>query len=921
MKKTPLNQSFGCTLAGLMVLMLVQACVPAVQTPGAMDEKSASTNQRPDWARELPAHTHAYEFPSGLRLVVYENHASEIVTMDTWVGVGSADETDANNGVSHFLEHLLFKGTERFGPRELDRRLESLGARINAATSDDYTHYFVTVSSKHFETALDMHADMLLNAALPAPEIDHERKVVIEEINRANDNPRRKLYIAMQEQLYAGHAYHRDTLGPPENIASIPREEIVNYYSRWYVPGNMTVVIAGDVNHERARGLVAKYFQSNRGGALPARQRGKLQPIEKPVEITIEDQVQQAHIAVAWRAPSVSDFEDSIALDVAALIVGQGASSRLHRRLVEEDQLALSVGAGNYTQKDAGSFYVFATCPPQNVEKVRAAIMEEIERLSRAAITSDELAKAHLTLERDFVYESESSAGMARLFGYYAAVSQVSDVAAYRTKLAQTDALRVVEAVRSWLRPDRVAAVRVLPERTDLTTIEKPESRQASSVQLEQEEDSTSISRSELDNGTTLIVKENPESEVVAFHGMLRGGARAAHKAGLADLVSRVVMKGTDSRTAEALAQEIESSGISLSVSADEDYISVTGKGFEADLPRLLVILRDLFYNATLSQEEIDKERGRMLREILISRDQPSGVAFEQARLALFPNHPYGDVGKRIERDLPKIARKDVVEFYRTHFRPELLTLAVVGNVRTRDVGAMVHDLFPTPSGSSPKLNLPKDQRDLAEPRVVRTPKETAQTWVVRGYRVPGIESEDYAALKVATSVLGHGLSGRLFVNLRERRGLAYTTSAMYESRADTTGFYLYIGTDPRNTRAVREGFDAEMERLRTERISGEELKEAKNKFIGAFDLSHEGNAGQAFYLAFYELMGRGFQFDEAYTGLIEQVTAEDVQRVARKYLSEFDVESIVGPAAMIDPDAELPALTDIETKPADAMN
>ena len=908
------------TLLALLALPLLGACVSSINTPGPIGDGEPTPGQRPAWARQLPAHTHAFELENGLRLVVFENHASEIVTMDTWVGVGSADEVDANNGVSHFLEHLLFKGTERFGPRELDRRLESLGARINAATSDDYTHYYVTVSSKHFEQALDMHADMLLNAALPAAEIDQERKVVIEEINRANDNPRRKLYIAMQEKLFAGHPYHRDTLGPPRNIADIPREDIVAYYQKWYVPENMTVVIAGDVNPQSALELVSKHFQSARAGKLPPRTRTALNPIEKTVEVTIEEDVQQAHLAVAWRAPSVSELDDSIALDVASLVIGQGASSRLHRRLVEETRLALNVGAGNYTQKDSGSFYVFATCEPKNVEKVRAIILEEIERLSRAPVSADELAKAHLSLDRDFVYETESSGGMAGLFGYYAAVSQVSDVAEYRSRLLKTDALRVVEAVRSWLRPDRVATVRVLPGGTDLAKIEKPEARQAGAVQLQQETDSTSISRTKLGTGATLIVKEDPQSQVVAFHGMLYGGARAATKAGLADLVARVAMKGTDTRSAEALAQEIESAGLSLSVSANEDYISLTGKGLSGDLPRLFVLLRDIFYNAELTQDEIDHERARMLQEIRASRDQPSSVAFEEAHLALYPDHPYGFAGKTMERDLPGLTRKEIVDFYHSQFRPEYLTLSVVGDVNTRDVAAMVSDLFPAQDAKAPvRLLWPKPQQELKKPALIRIPKETAQTWVVRGYLVPGIESEDYATFKVISALLGHGLSGRLFVNLRERRGLAYTTSAIYESQADPTGFFIYIGTDPKNTKAVREGFDVEMARLSQEPVSDQELAEAKSKFVGAFDLSHEGNSSQAFYLSFYELMGRGFQFDENYPELIEKVSAKDIQRVAEKYLSKPDVESIVGPAAMIAPDAKLPGLADIETKPMEA--
>ena len=194
--------------------------------------------------------------PTGQNLYIKEDHSRPIVTIDTWVKTGSVNETAENNGVSHFLEHLLFKGTERYGPGQIDRLLESRGAQFNAATSDDFTHFYITTAPAYFEEALALHADMMTHAAIPPKELPQERKVVQEEINRADDNPSRQLYVELSRRMYGTHGYGMDTLGPKENIARIPRENILAYYHYWYQPRNFNTIIVGDIDPNKVKKLV-----------------------------------------------------------------------------------------------------------------------------------------------------------------------------------------------------------------------------------------------------------------------------------------------------------------------------------------------------------------------------------------------------------------------------------------------------------------------------------------------------------------------------------------------------------------------------------------------------------------------------------------------------------------------------------------
>ncbi len=900
----------------LSLLLLGGGCLwPTLENRPAPPPPETAAAARPK--ELLPPGIHFFELANGVKLIVHESRASGLVTIDTWVGTGSANEAAANNGVSHFLEHLLFKGSQRFGPREIDQRLESLGAEINAATSDDFTHYHVTVAARYFEQALDVHADMVLRPTIPEGEVDAERKVVIEEINRANDEPYRKLYLEMQKLLYKVHPYGLDTLGPAEVIASIPRQKIVEYYEHWYVPGNLTVVVAGAVDAERVKQLIERHFGVAPAAPLPKTERPEEPPMEEARSATIEDDVAKAYIALAWHAPKASDLDDGAALDVAAFILGQGESSRLYQRLVERERLAIDVRASNYGQRDSGLFFVYALCEPQNAEKVRAAILEEITYLSRTPAPDSELSKAIFSLDRDFVYDAEMTDRLTSLYGYFATLSDFTDVFHYRERLKRIDSLRVIEAARHYLRPDRLAMVRLLPKGTDVSKIAPAPAATAAVAPSAPTASAPQISRSVLANGAVLIVKQNPGSEVLAFQGLLAGGARVAPKAGLTDLLARTVLKGTKLRTAEAIAREIESAGAELSVDAEEDYLSFKGKGLKGDLSHLFVLLRDVFYNATFPEEELAKEREQLLAEIRLSRDRPSGVAFEEARLALFPNHPYGNVGKRIEKDLPGISRQDVVDFYQALVRPKRLTLTVVGDVNVEEVSALVSELFPSRGEKAPDvLRTPKPEQAPASPVTVRVPMDTAQTWVVQSYLAPGIQDADFPVLKLLAALLGQGLSSRLFVDLRDLRGLAYATSATYQGSIDPLAFSLYIGTDPRNTRAVQEGFDLEIQRLQNEPVPEKELSDAKQKLIGAFELAHETSAAQAFFLGFYEMSGRGFAFDTTYPQLIESVTSADLQRVAKKYFSAPYVRTIVGPKDQIAETARLPGLSDIPVIP-----
>ncbi len=896
---------------------------PAARAPVVTKVNPAPAGQEKTW----PDGTRLWVLPTGQTIIVRPIPGNPNVTINTWVRVGSADEDESINGVSHFLEHLLFKGTEKYGPRVLDASFEGAGSDINASTSDDFTNYHVTAQAADFEKMLEIHADMMQHATLPEQELNHERKVVIEEINRANDSPMRKLFLSLNNLAYRVHPYRLDTLGPATNIDTVPREKIVNYYESHYALKNMITVVAGGVDPVQAKDLVAKYFLTGRkGGAQPFASEPEPWPTGERRE-DVRMSLQKAYVAVAWRGPAVSNLDDSVALDAASVVLGQGASSRLFQRLVQREQLAQNVMSFSNNQRDDGMFAIVAVCDPEHAAQVEAAIKEEVARLGAEPVTATELRKVGEQARREFIYQGESSAGMSFLLGWYATVASVDYYYDYLPALERMTAEHVRQTASEYLRPERTLVTRVLPDSFDVANIlPASPARTATPKAAEsngnnngngngaaepakpavQKAATFETKEFRLKQGGTLIVRSNPSNDVLAIRVLFKGGDRLQPQAGLADLLARLLTKGAGSRNEEEFADYVEENGLEIRAGAEPDYLEITARGTGPDLDRLLSLLGDVIYRPMLTQEDLDRERTLTLKAIASSRDHPEAYVREKLVMALYPDHGYGDAGERIEKELPKVTRKDVIDFYQAQVNPDAMVVAVVGNVDADALKNRFEETFSVAragAGEGYQKLLKAARKPVLPPRqdlVIKTARPTEQTHVLRAYVAVPVMHPDYVPLKVLASLLGQGLSSRLFTELRDKRGLAYTTFANFQHGLDPTGFMLYIATDPKNTDAVIKGFDEQVERLKKEPIPAAETEFARNKFAGKFHLAHEMNMDQTFYLAFYEMAGFGWQYDDEFPKKILTVTSDDLARVANKYLSRPSVTSVLGPPAAI---------------------
>ena len=392
---------------------------------------------------------------NGLDVVVKEVHSAPIVAVYFWCNTGSVNEEAREHGISHFYEHMFFKGTGKRGVGEIDRAIKSLGGYNNAFTSKEYTAYIVVLPSENFELAADVLVDAIRNSSFEQDEIEKELGVIKEEINRKEDNPTGKLYEDIFKIIFPGTPYAHPVLGTKESISGITRDDFKKYLGTFYVPNNMTAVVVGDVKAndaiEHIRKLTADWkpddtVQENLTAfTVPER--------EGVTGFTLEKDVNMSYVLIAYRTSGLTNMDENISLDLASSILGEGKSSRLYRRLVEEDQIASSVSAFIYPLKQAGLFAIFGTVDRHNVNKFKEAVIEEVEKLRTNSPDPDELQKVKTMLKADFQFSNETNADIAQTIGHYITLGFFEEALNYEGTIEKTTSDDVQRHVSGVLDP------------------------------------------------------------------------------------------------------------------------------------------------------------------------------------------------------------------------------------------------------------------------------------------------------------------------------------------------------------------------------------------------------------------------------------------------------------------------------------
>jgi zinc protease len=409
--------------------------------------------------------------PNGLTIVA-EQMPVEAVNLNIWLNVGSFQETDAINGMAHFLEHMVFKGTPRLEAGEFERLIEERGAVTNAATSQDYTHYYITTAPKDFASLAPLQIDVVTNPRIPDEEFDREKLVVLEEIRRSQDSPQRRIYQQAIEVAFNKLPYRRSVLGPAAVIEGVTAQQMRYFHATHYQPTSMTAVAVGNLPVDELINIVADGFAAQ-GGSIPAidfvgkNVRPAPEPAFKQVvrKEYIDPSLQQARLIMVWRVPGAIDLAETYPLDILAAILASGRTSRLVKELKEERQLVNNINVSNTSNRVQGLFYLSAQLPSANLREVEQLITEHIAELQTTLPTAAEIARVRRQVANRYIFGTETPSDRADLYGYYRSV--VGDIAPalnYPQQIQALDAKTIQLAARHYLSPTAYGVITVKPK-------------------------------------------------------------------------------------------------------------------------------------------------------------------------------------------------------------------------------------------------------------------------------------------------------------------------------------------------------------------------------------------------------------------------------------------------------------------------
>lgn len=815
---------------------------------------------------------------NGLTIIVREDHSAPVVSAQAWCMAGSIHEGKwLGAGLSHVLEHMLFKGTSTRPGSRIDQEVQEAGGYMNAYTSFDRTVYHIDVPNTGARVAIDILCDIMQHATLPPDELEKEKQVIVREMDMNVDDPARRASRRLFETAYTRSPYRYTIIGYADIFHELKPADILDYYFEKYSPNNVFYVIAGDVNPDDTVAQVREAYAKSKAKALSPVVLPEEPRQVAPREIIEEAPIELGYFHIAWHIPELR-HPDVPVLDILAAILGHGRSSRLYQQVRESLGLVHSVDAWTYSPGAPGLFGLSATADPDKFIAARDAIVEEIQKIKNSLVNPQELSKAVKQFVAATLASRKTMQGQAQDLGAnWLAANDLSFSERYLAAVKQVTPADLQGVARKYLTPENRSLYALLPKGTA--------PKQAALVETSQD---NPIQKFELASGLRLLVKEDHRLPFVEFRAVFNGGVlfETADNNGITQLTSKLLLKGTRSRSAEQIAREIESIGGSIDSYSGNNSFGVNAEVLRDDFSTGLTLLADVLLNPTFPPPALEREREVQLAGIRAQRDHLLQSASKAMRRALFGDTGYGLDVLGSERSVQNLQVEDLKSFHPLYTAPDNCVLAIYGDVEATAVKSAVEQAFaPWKPGRSPTLAKRVDAcSSLDSERRVSETRDKKQAVIVVGYCGTTLHDSDRYPLELLQEACSD-LGSRLFMRVREKLGLAYYVGAQNSIGVAPGYFAFYAGTMPEKSELVEKELLSEAELLRLEGLTAEELKRAKAKVIGQKKIARQDLGGFAMTTALDELYGLGYAHADLEDALYEAVTLDQVKAVAHKYL------------------------------------
>ncbi|MBN1558371.1 MAG: insulinase family protein [Lentisphaerae bacterium] len=813
---------------------------------------------------------------NGLRVLVKPDRAAPVAAVQIWVGSGAIHEGPRlGSGLCHAIEHMIFKGTGTRGPGDITRAIHDAGGTLNAYTGFDRTVFHADVPSERWRTALEVLTDAVLHAAFPADEWEREREVIRREIAMGRDDPERVLGKLLWRTAFRRHPYRFPVIGHEDLFLQLSREDLAAYARAHYVPDNMTVVVVGDVPADAVVEAVRALYDAEPRGPRPATVLPAESPQAAPYAARETGPYNISRVAVAWHTVVLS-HPDAPALDILAEIAGHGRTARLVKELKEERRLVHSIEAWSYTPKEPGLFGITAAFEPGREGDVVAALDEAVGGWLETGFNAEEIATARRKVLTAELGRLETMHGQASR--YAAGAFYAGDPCYLRRYLRLLDAVTpevLRDVAQRYLRPANRTRVVLAPE-------QPPDATAAAAAPAETVPGPVRVRV----HGVPVIVREDHRLPFAHLCAVMGGGvlSETAEECGISRLAAELLVRGSERRTAEAVAAAVESRGGSLAPFSGYNSFGLQARCLSGDLGVFLDVLCDCLFHPSFPADEFEKQRAFQLAAIAEREEQPMELARANLRRLLFGGHPYAGHPLGTADSVAALTRTAVAGHAAALAGRGNLVLAVFGDVTPEAVEAAASPFLRDAPRGRFALPPPPDAWPAEPVRSVRR-EPRQQAVVTMGF--PGVAVDDARseALDVLRTALS-GLSSELALDVRDRRGLAYYVGAYNRTGWQPGTFVLYAGTRADAVGSVESLMLNEVGRLTAGGLEAAEFERARQRRIGAYRMDLQDNAGLALRCALHELYGLGYEYVYATESRLDALTPEAVRAAARSVLT-----------------------------------
>ena len=882
----------------MSIRFVLAACLVFVGSVGADEQRILKT------AQSLYEGVRQETLPNGLRVFLKPVPGSPVVTTMVGYGVGSSDEELTQTGLSHYLEHLMFKGTEKLMPGDIDRLTQRNGGHNNAWTSEDMTVYHFDFAADRWKAALDIEADRMRNLRIDTKhEFEQEKGAVISELDGNEDQPwelENKLLLAPLHGVKT--PYGHPVIGDKAHVRAATAEVIKRHYDRWYHPNNAVLVIAGGFDEKEALELVRTKFGKIPKGELPARKPvPKSEPRREIARAKMTSKFEIPRMLIGFNTVT-EEHPDSPVLDVVTLILGEGKICRMQKRLIEADGTCNGVDVSHTSGRYPGWMGFQVELFKNDMRPVEAAVLDEIEKLAEDGPTDAELRRIKRSILARHIYAHESIHELADTITRGVIAHDMRFVHDYLPRIMKVSAEDVKRVTKQYLVDAKPAVVDSLPgivreepKGEPKQDKDKPKAKAGRKARQDAPApgatggfDLKAAKTITLPNGLKIMLLENhrlPMVYVEAKVGRVRM-YEPANQNGLAQLTGEMMEEGTKTRDADKITTLMADVGGSFSVGGSGGSVKVLADDTELGIE----LLFDCLMNAEFPEDSLASKQEQLLTVLAEEENKPEERGMQAFRSAVYGMHPFGrtTADRKVILDL---TRKDLREFHRRVFVPNNTVVAIVGDFDSDKILAFVKKQTEAwKSAELPKI----DSHSLPSPekftQTIISDAGASQLHVFIGQLGVKRNDPDFYKLLVMDNVLGTGpgFTDRLSASLRDRQGLAYTVRATITGNAgDEPGTFTgYIGTFPDKFAEVKDGFLKEVNKLRNEVPDKEEVEDAKKFLTGSIAFSITTCDQAATMLLAIDRHKLGGDYLNDYRKAIDAVTPEDVRAVAKKYLN-----------------------------------